>query len=172
MPADDAPLTERVAHLEGEVETLAQNVLYLVQQRDPSRVRSWLLEDDGENARLLLEDLAGWVGKVWVHYGDQLPECWLYHPAIVEELWSVMGVHRACFRKGGTAQMFADWHARYRPAAADRIRKYAPSCALSEHQPGETFDPAAVPTVPRTADISSVAAQWISTGTAPYPTPA
>ena len=176
MPSGDTTtpqtLTERVEALEGDVATIAEGYVALRAQRDPSRVRSWLQEDDEEGARLTLEDVAGWVGQVWLQYPDGvLPECWLYHPPIIEELVAVMGAHRACFRKGGTWQMFADWHARYRPAAAERIRRYAPSCTLDLHQPGEQFDPAVVPTVPRLQDVSVVAAQWISTGTAPYPTP-
>lgn len=165
-------LDGRVEALEVDVAALADGYIQLRAERDPSRVRSYLQETDEETARLLLEDLAGWLAQVWVKYPDgELPECWLYHPAIVEELWSVMGVHRACFRKGGTWQMFADWHARYRPATAARIKAYAPSCAPSEHQPGQTFDPAVVPHVPRVQDIAAVAAQWTSSGTSPYPTP-
>lgn len=174
MPSGDhhQDLPGRVEALEGDVATLAEGVLRLTAQRDPSRVRSWLLEDDEETARLTLEDLAGWLASVWVKYPDgQLPECWLYHPPIVEELLAVMGAHRACFRKGGTPQAFADWHTRYRPGAAERIRRYAPSCTLDLHQPGEQFDPAVVPTVPRLQDISVVAGQWTSTGTPPYPVP-
>ena len=173
MPSGDHPqdLPGRVEALETDVATLAEGYLRLTRQRDPSRVRSFLQETDEEGARLLLEDLAGWIGKVWVQYPDgQLPDCWLYHPPIVEELVACMGVHRACFRQGGTWQAFADWHARYRPATAERIRKYAPSCTLDLHHAGEQFDPADVPSVPRLQDISLVAAQWIATGTAPYPT--
>ena len=173
MPnADTTPdLTERMEALENDVATLAEGVLHLKEQRDPSRVRSWLQEDDEEGARLTLGDLAGWVGQIWIQYPDgQLPECWLYHPPIIEELVAQMGAHRACFRKGGTWQAFATWHDR-RPGVAARIRSYAPSCTLDLHQPGEPFDPAVVPTVPRLQDISVVASQWISTGTSPYPSP-
>lgn len=168
MPSGDLP--ERVEVLERHVDALVQVCDALTAQRDPSRVRSWLLEDDEEAARLTLEDLAGWLSSVWVKYPDgQLPECWLYHPAIIEELIAQMGSHRACFRKGGTPQAFANWHDR-RPGAAERIRRYATSCTLDLHQPGEQFDPAVVPTVPRLQDISVVAGQWTSTGTPPYPT--
>ena len=176
MPTDDlhpdiGVLHERVEALERDVATIAEAYVKLTSQRDPSRVRSYLQEDDEESARLTLEDLAGWAAAVWVQYPDgQLPECWLYHPPIIEELVAVMGAHRACFRKGGTWSQFADWHARLRPSAAERIRRYAPSCTLDLHQPGEQFDPAAVTSVPRLQDISQVAAQWTETGTSPYPT--
>jgi hypothetical protein len=164
-----ATLSGVVAELGGMVQDLAGDIIRFVAQGDPSAVRSWISVDDPELGRLMLADLAEWLDAVWVRFpGPVLPECWAYHPAVVEELWVVMNLYRSCFRKGGTWQGFADWLARYRPGAAERIDKAAGSCELSEHVPGSELDPEKWPSVP-SVDLSEVADYWTGHRRAPYP---
>ena len=51
---------------------------------------SWLaLPADADAAATVLADLVGWLGQVYLRYSDAargLPECWLWHPDVVEEL--------------------------------------------------------------------------------------
>jgi hypothetical protein len=164
-----ATLSGVVAELGGMVQDLAGDIVRFVAQGDPSAVRSWIAVDDPELGRLMLADLAEWLSSVWVRFpGPALPECWAYHPYVVEELWVVMNLHRACFRKGGTWQNLADWLKTYRPAAAERIQKEVGSCELTEHEPGADLDPVDWASVPE-ADLSEVADYWTGHRRAPYP---
>lgn len=171
LRAEVGALSGVVVELSGIVRELSEDIVRLSVQGDPSTVRSWIATDDPEMARLMLADLADWLATVWVRFpGPRLPECWAYHPAVVEELWVIRSLHRAAFRKGGTWQGLADWMAKYRPTAAARIDKEAGSCALSEHQPGADLDPSKWPNLPAT-DLSEVADYWTGNRRAPYPPP-
>ncbi|RZT87412.1 hypothetical protein EV383_4335 [Pseudonocardia sediminis] len=164
-------LHAEVERLAGMVVALARKVGELESRDDPSAVRSWLYVDDEETAGFMLADLCAWVEKVWFQYDDarRLQPCWLYHPGIVEELWVLMNVHRGCFRKGGSYQQMETWHATWRPAAVERIRKYASSCEITEHQPGGDLDPARHPPVPGLSDVDAVAGRWPESDVPPSP---
>lgn len=151
------------------VRELAEGVSSLGRQLEASSVRSWLTVEDPEKAVLYLADLCKWLGEVWVHYdGAALPECWAYHPGVVEELLSLMDQHRAIFRKGGTSQQKADWHARYRPGVVERISKVAASCSLARHERGSEADPAEKREVPDGFDPAAIAASWTAGRQVPF----
>lgn len=166
-----ATLSGVVAEFGGMLRGLSEDIVRFTARDDPSAVRSWIVNNDTELGRLMLADLEDWLAAVWVYFpGSKLPNCWAYHPYVVEELWSVMNLHRACFRKGGTWQNLADWLKTYRPAAAERIQKEVGSCELTEHQPGADLDPVDWASVPE-ADLSEVADYWTGHRRAPYPSP-
>ncbi len=87
----------------------------------------------------LLTTLAGWVGGIYLRYPDAaqtLPECWLWHPEVVEELLWLHTAWLAAYRPGAASTAVGDWHDRQRPGVARRIRDYAGICSLEQHQPG------------------------------------
>ena len=94
-------------------------------------------------AEELLTTLCRWVGGIYLRYPDAaqtLPECWLWHPEIVEELlwlhtaWLAAYAQRAGHGGGGLARPAA-------PRRGARIRDYAGICSLEQHQPGPTATP-------------------------------
>lgn len=180
VETDTQVLTSKVASLgEGFEEVtstvveLADSISALARQLEPSTVRSWLAVEDEEKARLYLADLQKWLSEVWVHYDSApLPECWAYHPGVVEELWVLMNLHRSVFRKGGTWQALADWQDRYRPHVVERLAKLAARCSLARHEQGAESDPADERAVPDQFDPGAVARAWTAGRGVPYATQA
>jgi hypothetical protein len=111
---------------------------------EPEAVPSWLtLPRDLHSARAVLSDLTGWLRDVYLRYADatrDFPECWLWHPEIVEELVWLMYAWLAAYRDdrddGGSVRAVADWHDRLRPGVVRRIHSYAKTCSLENHLPG------------------------------------
>jgi hypothetical protein len=118
-------------------------------------------------AEQLLSGLVEWVQRVYLQFDDaRLPECWLWHPAVVEELVWLWWSWRAAYRsQAATVQRAGDWHDRQRPGVARRIRAAAGSCSLREH-----LDPALAPAVP-TADAAPAVAAWRAVPGRPAPVP-
>jgi hypothetical protein len=88
-------------------------------------------------ARHILDELIGWLAAVYLRYADAatgLPECWLWHPDVVEELLWLMHAWLAAYQ-GPTASvtLVGDWHDRYRPGVVRRIRTSAGTCSLENH---------------------------------------
>jgi hypothetical protein len=104
-------------------------------------------------AEELLSGLAGWVGGVYLRYPDAaqtLPECWLWHPEVVEELLWLHTAWLAAHRPGAASTAVGDWHDRQRPGVVRRIRDYAGLCSLEQHQPGaDRHTPTAAPSPTR-----------------------
>lgn len=143
---------------------------------DPVRPVSWIAHSQelGETTRRL-QELADWVGRVYLRYpvaARELPDCWLWHPDIVEELAWLQQVWQAAYHPDtGTVAAAADWHDRYRPGAVTRIRASNRVCSLENHlQPG----PGPVTTAPSAGSVPAVAHWWTSAGDewAPVPTQA
>ena len=66
-----------------------------------------------------------------------LPECWLWHPDVVEELLWLMHAWRAAYEgRGASVQLAGDWHDRQRPGVVRRVRTAVGSCS-----PGTPPDP-------------------------------
>ena len=121
--------------------------------------------DPAEVAGELLTELAGWVGRVYLRYPDaaaDFPECWLWHPTVVEELvWLHRAWTQAYVGEGASVSGAADWHDRYRPGVVRRLGTYTGSCSLEAHtgtQPG-----AAGVTAPVTDAVARIAGWWSST---------
>jgi hypothetical protein len=109
---------------------------------EPDPVPSWLvLPARVADARAVLADLSGWLADVYLRYSDaarDFPECWLWHPDIVEELVWLMYAWLAAYRDDQEASVRAtgDWHDRLRPGVVRRIHGYAKACSLENHLPG------------------------------------
>lgn len=89
-------LKEQIANLADQVAELPS----LIPQTEPEvrRVDSWLARLPGTfTPAEILADLIRWVGTVHLRYADaatELPECWLWHPEVVEELLWLMQAWR------------------------------------------------------------------------------
>jgi len=122
-------------------------------------VTSWLdypSDDDrpadtsaaAHDAEALLAALAAWVGEVHLRYRDAtaaFPDCWLWHPEVVEELLWLQRAWLTAYADGAPPSAVGDWHERQRPGVVHRIRGYAGTCALEAHLPSqEHHNPAPV----------------------------
>lgn len=160
--------SHRVGELETMLTSLAQSVAELV----PSggRVQSWILADNPDAARVLLGELVGWLDQVYLRYPDtRLPSCWMWHPAVVEELLMLWHLHKDAYA-GRNWVKVGDWHDRWLPGVRGRIDKAFGHCELGLHASGEREDrqPAVTP-LGQHAD--AVADTWTSTGLPPQITP-
>lgn len=130
--------------------------------------QSWLLLADPEQARGVLGDLLDWLSRVYLRYpGAALPSCWLWHPAVVEELRWLRQAHCDAYSpRDGSPAKVADWHDRQRPGVVRRIQVALRDCELSLH---EQTRPA--PAVPLSGSAHRIAEAWTASRTSPAPTP-
>lgn len=103
----------------------------------PAGCRTWLAAPVGSDSiRTVLDELVEWVQAVFLHYADGravLPECWLWHPDMVEELLWLMTVWQNAYASESVFPA-ADWHDRYRPGVVRRIKEHPDrSCSLERH---------------------------------------
>ena len=170
-----------VADLPGTVAQLAKTVTDAVddlagagRKPDPVRPVSWLAEPaDATELTQRLSELAGWIGQVYLRHAvaaRSFPDCWLWHPEVVEELaWLHLAWQSAYHPQLGTVAAAGDWHDRLRPGVVTRIRATAGTCSLEVHLDG----PAPRPVAP-TVEAVPVIAEWWATRReqpAPEPTP-
>lgn len=133
------------------------------------RMRAWLQTgDDPDTAHAVLDDLTRWLHEVYLRYpGAVLPSCWLWHPAVVEELCWLRAAHRDAYHpRTGTAVKAADWHERHRPGVARRIQAGIGTCELALHDPPREALP-----VPLAEALDRIAAEWATQRGTPRPTP-
>jgi hypothetical protein len=118
---------------------------------------------DPAMTREVLDGLCGWLAEVFVRYPDgagALPECWLWHPDVVEELLWLMRIWLAAYEDADASALRAgDWHDRYRPGVVKRIKAATASCSLENHLDGASHH-RGVPAVPVTDAVEQVAAWW------------
>jgi hypothetical protein len=155
------------------VAAMAEEVAELVNAdaKNDEAASSWLwpvepmVEDEVAS---VLRSLVRWTARVYLQYGDgALPECWLWHPDVIEELVWLHGAWQAAYHGPmASAQRAADWHDRQRPGVARRVRNSAGNCSLREH-----LDPVAGPVVPAADAAPAIAAWWADpSATVPVPT--
>jgi hypothetical protein len=160
-------LPERVDELTKLATDLTNAVAALTARRAAPPCPSWLLlPADPDLARQVLDELVGWLAMVYLRYpdgADHLPECWAWHPDVVEELLWLMHAWAGAYQgpQAGVA-LVGDWHDRQRPGAVRRIKTAAGSCSFENHQtrPGWTHLTGAAPTVPGMDAIASIAGWW------------
>ena len=138
-------------------------------------VVSWLDADldphDPAVAEDILARLAQWVAGVYLRYPDaRLPDCWLWHPEVVEELLWLHQAWLAAYAEGARVTAAADWHDRYRPGVVARIKSCADMCALDDHQPGKIRHRPAR-TAPVLDALPVIAAWWSTERDKPAPAP-
>ncbi|TNC20895.1 hypothetical protein [Amycolatopsis alkalitolerans] len=175
LPEQVRALHEQVAPLPAQVTKLAKVVKTLVDQAGPqeqgskTRPLSWLDLDDGPEddavaaAQEVLTELSVWLIRVFLRYPDgatAVPECWWWHPDVVEELVCLMRAWVAAYvDKDATVGRAADWHDRYRPGVVKRIKAATGNCSLEAHQAdGERYLPG--PVIPSGLALAPIAAWW------------
>ena len=134
---------------------------------------SWLaLPADADAAATLLSDLVGWLGQVYLRYSDAargLPECWLWHPDVVEELVWLRHAWFDAYKSGdASVRGVGDWHDRLRPGVARRIAGYTKACSLESHLPERASGVSPVPMADATDPIVT---WWVNNRTDPGPAP-
>lgn len=171
--ADVPSLRSEVRSLVLTVAALADQVAKLADDRATRHAAapSWLWRVDADglpmtptSAGELLDNVVLWSGRVYMRYRDaELPECWLWHPDVVEELVCLWWLwHEAYLGKTASARQASDWHDRLRPGAVRRIASAAGTCSLREH-----FDPSPSRSVPTGNAASAIAAWWAGAGSPP-----
>jgi len=171
-------LRRRLGDVESGFADLARTVEQLAagrvaaEPKAPRRLTSWLGLSDGsdvastERAVVVLTDLVGWVDSIFREFPDAaavLPECWVCHPEIVEELlWLRQSWAWAYHGPSASAVLVGDWHDRARPGVVRRIRDGAAACAFENHaaaKPSRRTRAASSDT----ESIRSVATSWTAT---------
>jgi hypothetical protein len=135
---------------------------------DPDGDRTAGARAAAADAARLLAQVIDWAGRVYVRFtdGGRLPECWLWHPDVVEELVWLWRAWTAAYRgKAASVARAADWHDRHRPGVTRRVTAAAGSCSLREH-----LDPPPTPAVP-TVDAAAVIAASRAEPDQPAPAP-
>lgn len=132
------PVPGRIADLARLTADLSAQVRDLTVAPKPGAMPSWLVApEDQDLTRALLMELDAWVAVVLLRYADAavaLPECWLWHPDIVEELLWLMHAWLAAYQgEKASVALVGDWHDRYRPGVVRRVKSLAGSCSLEVH---------------------------------------
>ncbi len=173
-------LTGRVDELTVLVSQFGESVAATNSRTDVAlSVPSWLdfptdrAIANAEVAQDLLSRLARWVGGVYLRYRDAItsfPDCWLWHPEIVEELLWLHRTWQDAYAPTASASVLADWHERHRPGVVRRIKDYGGVCCLEAHLPGQDRHIRA-PDIPVVDAIAAVAAWWTTGRAEPGPVP-
>jgi hypothetical protein len=135
--------------------------------RDPAASRAT------RDAAGLLEELASWVGAVYLRYSDAVsgfPDCWMWHPDVVEELLWLHRAWLAAYSPDAPGTAVGDWHDRQRPGVVARIRAYAGMCSLEAHHPGQDRATPA-PATPTADAVEAIAGWWATSRVQPGPIP-
>ncbi len=175
------PLREvgaRVDDLALLIGQLGDKVGALSQRPAPAPAPSWLLlPADPAAVEQVLGELCAWLHAVFLRYPDgvtALPECWLRHPDVVEELLWLMHAWCAAYQgKTASVQGAGDWHDRQRPGVVRRLKLSAGSCSIERHQTREDWDqhPTGAVAVPGTEATAAIAEWWASHRDDPAPEP-
>ncbi len=124
-------------------------------------------------AERLLSDLEAWMTAIYLRYTDAertLPQCWLWHPEVIEELLWLRAAWLAAHHRDAPTSAVGDWHDRQRPGVVARIRAFAGTCSLENHQSGADLHTPA-PVTPLADAAPAIAAWWIIARTDPPPEP-
>jgi hypothetical protein len=172
-------LDDRLDDLAGIVTDLGGKVAALTARKGPTPCPSWLCAPRDPHVVMgLLDGLRAWMEAVYLRYSDaaaSLPECWCWHPDVVEELVCLMHGWLAAYQGPAAAVgLAADWHDRYRPGVVRRIKQVAGSCSRERHQlrPGWESAPSSAPVVPAADATEAIATWWAMRRDQPAPEPA
>ncbi|MDD7967792.1 hypothetical protein [Actinomycetospora lemnae] len=169
----------RVDDLARTVAQLADAVAAVPARPGPTVSPSWLTAPtDSEAVAVLLDELCRWLHAVFLRYPDGaavLPECWLWHPDVIEELLWLSHAWRAAYEGcGASVQLAGDWHDRQRPGVVRRLRTAVGSCSRERHQtrPGWNSTPLGATPVPGADAATSIAWWWAAARDDAPPEPA
>lgn len=172
-------LDDRLDDLAGIVADLGGKVAALTTRKGPTPCPSWLCAPGDPRVVIgLLDGLRAWMEAIYLRYSDaaaSLPECWCWHPDVVEELLCLMHGWLAAYQGPAAAVGLAtDWHDRYRPGVVRRIKQVAGSCSRERHQvrPGWESAPSGAPVVPAADATEAIATWWAMRRDQPAPEPA
>jgi len=159
-----ASLPDQVNALARMVEGLTETTAAAPRRPGGNGAPSWLdAGTEHADTAAVLADLVAWLGQVYLRYADaaaSLPECWLWHPDVTEELlWLQHAWHHAYRSDQATVARAGDWHDRQRPGVVRRIRAAAGTCSLESHQPGGDRHGGAAP-VPLAEALGLIATWW------------
>ncbi len=152
---------ERLEQTETNVADLAVAVKKLTAAKTKDPVLSWLTGvTSSTDGRMILADLIGWLHKVYLRYSDaDLPECWLWHPEVIEELLWLRQAWRAAYQGEPSIRAVGDWHDRHRPGVIRRIGGFCEDCSLEEHRHSNQPDQPSPVEAPA-ADAAGPIADW------------
>lgn len=167
LPSQIQELAELFERLTGQVDQLTS-------QPKSVGIPSWLvLPEDHETVETVFAELGMWLTTVFLRYTDAaaaLPDCWAWHPDVIEELLWLMHAWRAAYQgKKASAALAGDWHDRYRPGVVRRLKASVGKCSLENHAPG--YEPVRLPLAEQ---LDSITHWWAHhrQDTAPEPTEA
>ncbi|MHA6620321.1 hypothetical protein [Pseudonocardia sp. DLS-67] len=171
-------LGSRTEELGKVVGQLSEAVQAATRRPKPVPAPSWLLlPDDPQMVERVLGELCSWLHAVFLRYPDgaaAVPECWMRHPEVVEELLWLMHAWCAAYQ-GATAsvQLAGDWHDRQRPGVVRRIQRSAGSCSSEKHLTRPEWDqyPPGAAAVPGVDDAEVMAEWWGTRRDDPPPEP-
>lgn len=134
------PLAGRIDELAAMTAELMDRTRQLGARPTARAMPSWLVAPaDLDIVRDVLAELDAWLRTVFLQYPDgstALPECWLWHPGVVEELLWLMHTWLAAYQgEKASAALVGDWHDRYRPGVVHRIKTQAGTCSMEAHLP-------------------------------------
>ncbi len=167
------PLPGRVDALGELAEQLARRVAALAARPSSGAMPSWLVAPADEQAvRAMLGELTVWLDEVLFRYPDAaavVPDCWLWHPDVVEELLWLMHAWLAAYQgPNASVALVGDWHDRYRPGVVRRIKTSAGVCSVEVHTAdGRRPEPR----LPAEADVDQLAGWWATARRDPPPEP-
>lgn len=179
VPGRVEQLGSRTEELGKVVGQLSEAVQALTRRPKPVPAPSWLLlPDDPQMVERVLGELCSWLHAVFLRYPDgaaAVPECWMRHPDVVEELLWLMHAWCAAYQ-GATAsvQLAGDWHDRQRPGVVRRVLRSAGSCSAEKHLTRPEWDqyPTGAPAVPGAGEAAAMAEWWGARRDDPAPEPA
>ncbi|WP_445185134.1 hypothetical protein ACTXG6_43520 [Pseudonocardia sp. Cha107L01] len=173
-------LDKQVTDLANALAAMADDLLARNRKNGEILAPSWLSiptaeEVDPAAVAEALDGLIGWVGHVYLAYPDaaaSFPECWLWHPALLEELMWLWHTWKAAYTEdGASARLAGDWHDRFRPGVTRRVKAGFSNCSLANHTDRDQMGDGR-PEVPFAEVADSITTWWVcgSHGTAPVPT--
>lgn len=169
-----AAVPGQVFDLAGLVAALGESAATAVAPAGPTGLESWLeLAGDFADTVAVLGDLIDWMRTVYLRYTDGaagLPECWLWHPDVVEELLWLRAAWTEAYAGSRSVVGAGDWHDRQRPGVVRRIRAVAGTCSLEAHQPRGERHRGAEP-VPLAEAIHGIGEWWSTDRDAAAPAP-
>lgn len=170
-------LPGRVDELSRVLADLAETVTAL-RARAATPAPSWLLAPtDATSTGNLLDELAAWLHAIYLRYPDAVesfPDCWCWHPHVVEELLWLMHAWAAAYQgPAASVALSGDWHDRQRPGVVRRIKATAGVCSRENHQtrPGWPDQVTGAPAVPSEGDLDRIGRWWADAREEPAPEP-